>query len=118
MRSPSARLVRSRNRHERKCTTEALYVPAAKVPGLTETRIELGVLPLVRFTDNQDAPEVETVKLIVLLLLFTDRVWDGASRSAPLKAEGERRGAYHESRSRIFSPCWTCAKTREAGENQ
>ncbi|HYU48131.1 MAG TPA: hypothetical protein VEK84_18360 [Terriglobales bacterium] len=55
-------------------STEAGYVPAAKLPGLMETPIELGVVPLVRLTDNQGAPEVESVKAIVLLLV-TDRVW-------------------------------------------
>jgi len=55
--------------------TEPLYVPAAKLPGLTETPIELGVRPLLGLTDNQDPPEVtESVKSIALLLLVTDTV--------------------------------------------
>jgi hypothetical protein len=40
---------------------------------LTDTPIELGVLPLVRFTVSQDVPEVESLKLMVTLLLLTDR---------------------------------------------
>jgi hypothetical protein len=42
-------------------TTLALYVPFARVPVLTETRIELGVLPLVRLTLNQVFPVWVTV---------------------------------------------------------
>ena len=49
---------------------EAVYVPAAKLPGLAETVIELGVVPLVRLRDNQEAPDAESVKLIVLLVLL------------------------------------------------
>lgn len=53
--------------------TEAVYVPTARLPGLTDTPIELGVLPLLRFTESQDAPEVESLKLMLPLLLLTDR---------------------------------------------
>ena len=56
-------------------STVALCVPTARVPGLAVTRIEPGVLPLAGLIDNQDPPEAEAVKVIVLLLLLvTDRV--------------------------------------------
>jgi hypothetical protein len=59
-------------------STEALYVAAAKPPGLTETVIEAGVVPLVGLTESHAAPDVEALKL-VLLLLVTDRLWRGGN---------------------------------------
>ena len=56
---------------------EALYVPAAKLPALTETPIELGVVPLVLLSESHDAVDFESVKLIAEpVLLVTDSVWE------------------------------------------
>jgi len=46
---------------------------------LTETPIELGVVPLVLLSDSQDAVDFESVKLIALPLLVTERVCEGGA---------------------------------------
>ena len=56
-------------------TTEPAYVPAAKVPALTETLMDPGVVPLVEPTESHEAAEVESLKLVVVPLL-TDKVCD------------------------------------------
>jgi len=55
--------------------TDAVYVPTARVPGLTDTPMELGVVPLDLLTESQDAPDVASVNLRVRLLV-TDKDCD------------------------------------------
>jgi hypothetical protein len=51
--------------------TEPVYVPTARLPGLAETLMVPGVVPLVRLTESHDAPETASVKLSALPLLAT-----------------------------------------------